>query len=251
MTAEHPYISIIIPVRDEEAYLPACLDALSEQDTTEPIEVIVVDNGSIDNTGRIARDRSIRVIDEPRPGVGQARRTGTAAARGTYILHIDADTRLPASYISEALERFSRDPSLACVGGQMHWYDASRTANAVRGALYVLLTPLARLISRGALGPMGNNMMFPRSLYEKCKGFDPTLKFGEDADLTRQLHAYGKIRLDLSLVCQTSSRRFTFSKDFVVYCLNTLRICFGFGPLKNELPSLKSLAKAVSPTIDK
>ncbi len=241
-------VSIVIPVRDEEDYLPACFDALDKLDTTAQIEIIVVDNGSSDNTKRIAMERSVQVLEESVPGVGRARRVGTGAAHGTYVLHIDADTRLPEMYITEALERFSNNPQLVCVGGQVHWYDASRTANAVRRVLYMFFTPVVRLISRGSLGPMGNNMMFLRSAYEKCSGFDATLKFGEDADLTKKLRKHGKILLDLSLICYTSSRRFSFNKDFLIYCLNTTRICVGLKALKNELPSLK---KDSSPTIDK
>ncbi len=238
-------ISIVIPVRDEEAYLPACFDALFCQTTQKNIEIIVVDNGSTDNSERIAKAHGVHVIFEPIAGVGRARRVGTEAARGAYILHLDADTRLPDTYIDEALARFKKDRQLVCLGGQMYWYDASRMANSVRRVLYVLLTPIVRVMSRGALGPMGNNMMFLRSAYEQSSGFDETLQFGEDADLTRQLHRHGRVSLDLSLVCHTSSRRFTFTKDFFIYCKNVCRICFGFRPSKNELPSISH------PPIDK
>ncbi len=242
---EHIDISIVIPVRNEEKYLPACLDAIFWQTTKKSIEIIVVDNGSTDTSSQIALTRGVRVVDEVIPGVGQARSTGTAAAEGTYILHIDADTRLPNTYIEEALARFEKDTHLVCLGGQMHWYDASRMANSIRRIMYMLLTPIVRVISRGALGPMGNNMMFRRDTYELCKGFDQTLKFGEDADLTRQFHKHGRVHLDLSLVCHTSSRRFNLNKDFLIYCTNVFRICLGFGPLRNELPSISD------PTIDK
>ncbi|PIR02881.1 MAG: hypothetical protein COV60_03310 [Candidatus Magasanikbacteria bacterium CG11_big_fil_rev_8_21_14_0_20_43_7] len=231
-------ISVVIPVRNEEAYLPACFDALSQQTTEKTIEIIVVDNGSSDASQDIARQHATRIVEEPIAGVGRARRSGSAIAQGTYILHIDADTRLPPAYIEQALDRFARQPNLVCLGGQMYWYDASTKLNMLRGILYRMLTPLVWLISRGALGPMGNNMMFPRALYEQCEGFDANLRFGEDADLTRQLHTYGKVVLDLSLVCHTSSRRFGLNRDLFVYCVNVFRICFGMKPLQNDLQSL-------------
>lgn len=236
-TSQSIDVSIIIPVKDEEEYLPACLDAIFFQITKRHIEIIVVDNGSTDSSQKIAREKGARVIEESTLGVGVARRAGTQIANGEYILHIDADTRLPKEYIESALLRFSKDSSLVCLGGQMYWYDASRITNIVRRALYVCLTPIVRIISRGALGPMGNNMMFPRAVYEKCKGFDIALKFGEDADLTRQLRKFGTVRLDLSLSCNTSSRRFRLNKDFFLYCINVFCICLGFKPLMNNLPS--------------
>lgn len=230
-------ISIVIPVRNEEEYLPACLDAIFLQTTTASIEVIVVDNGSTDTSKRIALDRGVIVVDEPISGVGRARRAGTAEAKGTYILHIDADTQLPSEYVAQALERFARDSNLVCLGGEMHWYDASRIANGVRHILYRMIIPLVRVVSKGALGPIGNNMMFLRSVYQKCRGFDEMLKFGEDADLNRQLHVHGKVFFDFSLICYTSSRRFHLDRHFFVYCMNAFRICIGKKPLKNELPS--------------
>ena len=231
-------ISIVIPVRNEEEYLPACLDAIVLQTTTASIEVIVVDNGSTDSSKRIALDRGVTVVDEPISGVGRARRAGTAEARGTYILHIDADTQLPPQYVQQALLRFASDEILVCLGGEMHWYDASRVANAVRHIVYRILVPIIRIVSKGALGPIGNNMMFLRSTYQKCSGFDETLKFGEDADLNRQMHVHGKVFLDFSLICYTSSRRFHLDKHFFVYCMNAFRICIGKKPLRNELPSV-------------
>jgi glycosyltransferase involved in cell wall biosynthesis len=244
-------VSIVIPAFNEESCLFACLSAIGAQVTKHQIEVIVVDNGSTDRTREIAQQHGVVVVEEPAKGVGSARKAGTEHARGMYVLHIDADTQLPVSFVEDAVARFQADSSLVCLGGQMVWYDAGACANMVRGVLFWLLVPLVRVISRGALGPMGNNMMFLRSTYLLCNGFDQSLRFGEDADLTRQLRAHGRVTLDRSLTCPTSSRRYRWNKNLAVYLWNATRLCLGCSPRSYELPSLTNEHKHSGSSIDR
>ena len=83
-----------------------------------------MDNDSTDQTARLAREQGVKVISEPVRGVGRARKTGTEAAQGEYVLHLDADTRLPEDYLVNVLSRFENDPKLVCLGGQFCFYDA-------------------------------------------------------------------------------------------------------------------------------
>jgi glycosyltransferase involved in cell wall biosynthesis len=86
-------LSIVMPCRDERETLEACvtkarryLDAASVDG-----EIIVVDNGSTDGSGALARRLGIRVVDVPEPGYGAALMGGILAARGTYVIMGDAD----------------------------------------------------------------------------------------------------------------------------------------------------------------
>ncbi|PIR75749.1 MAG: hypothetical protein CO030_04375 [Candidatus Magasanikbacteria bacterium CG_4_9_14_0_2_um_filter_42_11] len=247
----HIAVSIVIPARNEEDFLPACLSAIDAQETDAQLEIIVVDNGSTDKTVLIAEGHGVQVLYEPVPGVGRARAHGTRAAHGTYVLHIDADTRLPKTYIQEALTRFAADPSLVCLGGRMRWYDAGKMYNAVCWSFHMVFAPLVRFLTRGALGPIGNNMMFLKSIYDKTTGFDTNVNFGEDADIAKKLHTYGKVRLDLSLVCDTSSRRFRTFKDITRHIVNTTYLCLNKAIPYNYLsPSMWRKAKETS-SIDK
>jgi len=244
-------ISIIIPARNEEAYLPDCLAAIDAQTTEKNLEVIVVDNGSTDKTALIAEGHGVHVVYESKPGVGHARAHGTRIAHGMYVLHIDADTRLPNTYIEEALLRFEKDPNLVCLGGRMRWYDAGKIANSIALVSHMLLVPLIRMVTRGSLGPIGNNMMFRKDVYDKTSGFDTDANFGEDADIAKKLHTFGKVKLDVSLVCDVSVRRFKTFRDISKHVINTTYLCFNKAIPYNYLsPSHWRKVKEV-PSIDK
>jgi hypothetical protein len=86
-------VSVVIPCLNEAESIERCVIAAwsALDDHGLPGEVIVVDNGSTDRSGLIARDAGARVIHETRRGYGQAYLAGLAAARGLYIVMADAD----------------------------------------------------------------------------------------------------------------------------------------------------------------
>lgn len=88
---DRPTLSVVIPAHNEAAIISRCLAALAAQ--SDPVdEIIVVDNGSDDDTGRIAAACGARVVEEPRAGVTYARTVGFDAAQGDVIARIDADS---------------------------------------------------------------------------------------------------------------------------------------------------------------
>lgn len=90
-----PLISIIIPAYNIENYIAKCLDSLLKQ-TYKNLEIIVVDDGSSDNTGKIIDDyvskyENIKVIHKKNAGVSEARNSGIDVANGDYIGFVDGD----------------------------------------------------------------------------------------------------------------------------------------------------------------
>ena len=217
--------------------LPLCIKAAKEQRGGFDYEIIIVDNNSTDKTYKLAKSLGVVVVKEERRGVGQARKTGTELARGKFVLHIDADSRLPDDYLLSVQERFHNNPKLSCLGGQMVYYDAPWWKNFLRFFIHYILWLVSVVLSLGRIGPMGNNMVFRKSDYDKTKGFDPSLRFGEDANLARQLSRLGKVRLDMSLKCPISVRRFGLNWKLAIQFVNLLAISAIGKPLINDLPS--------------
>ena len=94
-------VSIIIPTLNEERSLPTALDSISSQ-TLRDYEVIVVDSGSVDRTGRLAHDFGAVMIDYPGKPMG-ARYEGLKHSRGSFIFHMDADQVLRPDTLERAM----------------------------------------------------------------------------------------------------------------------------------------------------
>ena len=129
METDRPFLSIIIPAHNEERRLPGSLEKivafLEKQDYRA--EVIVVDNGSSDNTsgvveGFMARYPFISLIREERRGKGLAVKLGMLAARGEYLFLCDADLSMPIEEVAKFLPP------------QLEDYDVAIASREVEGA---------------------------------------------------------------------------------------------------------------------
>jgi glycosyltransferase involved in cell wall biosynthesis len=100
-------VSVVIPCLDEAETIGDCVTAAREvlADNGLPGEVIVVDNGSTDGSGPLARAAGALVVEEPRRGYGSAYLAGLAVARGDYIVMVDADL----TYDFREIPRFVRE----------------------------------------------------------------------------------------------------------------------------------------------
>lgn len=92
--------SVIIATKDRAARLDAALASLQLQGTSPPTEIIVVDNGSVDDTRRVAQARGVRYLFEPVANRGRARNRGIAAATGSHLLFVDDDVIVPAGFVA-------------------------------------------------------------------------------------------------------------------------------------------------------
>lgn len=109
-------ISVIVPVYNVEALLPRCIESIMAQ-TKQNIEIILVDDGATDESGRICdeyakKDERIRVIHKPNGGLTSAWKAGAAAAKGAYLGFIDSDDWIDADMYErmwESAEKYDSD----------------------------------------------------------------------------------------------------------------------------------------------
>lgn len=103
-----PIVSIVVPLYNQERYLGVCLRSILGQ-TYQNIEVIIVNDGSTDDSLSIARnwtdkDSRIKLVDKPNQGVTLARRDGCLNATGDYLAFVDSDDLLPSHAIEILVE---------------------------------------------------------------------------------------------------------------------------------------------------
>lgn len=101
----HGLISVILPVYNNEHFLPRSIDSVLEQSYSN-IEVILVDDGSTDNSGKICneytkKDKRIKVIHKKNGGLSDARNIGMKQASGEYIMFVDADDWMPKDAVEK------------------------------------------------------------------------------------------------------------------------------------------------------
>lgn len=137
-------LSIVVPAYNEQDYLRACLEQIMAEvrrcADPDQVEVLVVDNASVDATAEVARSiPGVRLVHEPIKGLTQARQTGMEAATGELIGYVDADTRMPPGWIVRVLRTFDLYPGVVCVSGPYIYYDAARWQRAMVWLYWVLL----------------------------------------------------------------------------------------------------------------
>ena len=99
------YFTVIVPVYNEEQYLRKCVDSILRQNF-EDFELILVDDGSTDNSGAICdayarKDDRVQVIHKPNGGVSSARNAGLQRVMGKYVVFCDGDDSLKENYLEE------------------------------------------------------------------------------------------------------------------------------------------------------
>lgn len=109
-------ISVIIPVYNGGEKLQKCVNALKQQNTSRPYEIIIVDDGSTDEGLRKVEEKGFRVFKQANQGPAAARNLGVANANGKIVLFTDADCEPTADWI-EQMVRYLEDPSISAVKG--------------------------------------------------------------------------------------------------------------------------------------
>jgi glycosyltransferase involved in cell wall biosynthesis len=173
--------SIIVPCHDQSHFLGSALESALEQ-TYDDVEVIVVDDGSRDNTEEVARRFGVRVVRRPNGGLAAARNSGAVASTGEYLTFLDADDRLLPHAVSTGIAELERRKEIALVFGhhRLVTYDGSFLAEWLpepepRDPYEALL--------RGNTVKMHATVAYRRRTLERVGLFDLTLPACEDYDL--------------------------------------------------------------------
>jgi rSAM/selenodomain-associated transferase 2 len=193
-------LSVVIPARDAAARLPSCLTSLEEGRRCGLIgEIVVADGGSRDDTAARASALGARLVIAS-PGRGHQLAAGAAAARGTWLLFLHADTRLSSGWSAAVAAFIAAPENVARAGYFALRFDDDRWP--------------ARLLERGVvlrcrwLGlPYGDQgLLLAADFYRAVGGFR-ALPLMEDVDLVRRIGRHRLIRLDAMAITSASRYR--------------------------------------------
>lgn len=252
---EKPFVSVIVPAHNEEAYLGSCLESLERQDYAGSYEVIVVDNASVDGTAELGRQRGVRIVYEPEESPACARQSGLESARGEVVAFIDADSRAPRNWLSSLASRFATQPDLVVISGPYAFYDAgtaSRLVSYVANAVCISLDHVFRRLCGKGGALWGSNFAVRRAALIGAGGFNRAIEFlGEDYELSLRLRGKGRAGVLPTLVVLTSARRLREDgpvSTYWNYIVNYFYVLFAGRPIPLRLQAVpRRLATYVAP----
>jgi cellulose synthase/poly-beta-1,6-N-acetylglucosamine synthase-like glycosyltransferase len=188
-------VAVVIPVRDDAPALEACLRRLDRQ-THRLDEVVVVDNGSRDDSADVARRHGARVVTEPEPGIPRAAAAGYDATDCDLIVRCDADTRPGRRWVERLVRRLERQPRLDAVSGVGWFYDAPPGARHVAALLYLGGYYLLSHLALGHSAVWGSNMAMRREAWlAAASRVHREADVHDDMDLSFVLGPQSRIRL--------------------------------------------------------
>jgi glycosyltransferase involved in cell wall biosynthesis len=193
-------ISLIICTRNRCQQLGCCLQAVQAISFERPWELIVVDNGSTDETAALVDEFSrmasfpVVYVLEPKPGKSNGLNTALGVARGQILAFTDDDCYPASDFLSQTWSCFE-DASLGYITGRIMLHDPADAPMAINESTTPLEFPGRSFIPLGAVG--GGNMAFRRQALLDVSGFDPMLGPGsmfaaaEDLDVAGRASAVG------------------------------------------------------------
>jgi glycosyltransferase involved in cell wall biosynthesis len=177
-----PLVSVIIPCFNHSQFLDQAIESALNQ-TWQPLEVIVVDDGSTDDTPAvIASYPVVKSLRQENQGLSAARNTGWRASRGRYVLFLDSDDFLSPTALEMGVREITTHPEYAFVTGDYrqvnHEGNLLGESNFPRDVSEPYLTLLRKnYIMNPAM------VLYRREVLESFGGFDPKLRATQDYDL--------------------------------------------------------------------
>ena len=172
-------VTFILPVYNAESTIYRCLDSILKQ-TYCDYEVIIVDDGSIDNSGKICdsyslRDNRFRVVHTENAGVASARQLGVSLATGEYVIHIDSDDWIESNMLSDMMNEISDADILV----SDYYYNTKHGQTYVRQVDCTTSEELLEKIIKGEVFGSLWHKLIRRNLYQNIE-FNTDLTFCED-----------------------------------------------------------------------
>ena len=197
-------LSVIIPTLNEENYISNLLNCLKNQNYKN-FEVIIVDANSNDKTKETAlkfrKFLKLKIVNTEKRNVSYQRNLGVKNSSNEKILFLDADTKISSDFLEKSLKEIENKIAIA----SPNTYPESR--HPIDLIFFFLFRIYIRILYK-IIGFNGCCLFTLKSLHNKVKGFDESIKVSEDFDYTKRLKKYAELLLLKTVKVKVSVRRF-------------------------------------------
>lgn len=176
-----PLVTVVIPCFNQAEYLGMAIESVLGQ-TWARCEIVVIDDGSTDNTSEVASKYGVKVVRQVNQGLAAARNTGLRESSGEFLVFLDSDDRLKPNAVEDGMRAFESRPDCGMVFGR---YDVISESGAHVSSSRELPNeddPYAKLLGWNYI-TMHGAAMFRRSTFDRVGMYDASLRASEDYDL--------------------------------------------------------------------
>jgi len=191
MISATPNVSVIIPAYNCEDYIAQAVESVLIQEDCL-VEIVIIDDGSPDNTEAVLEPYSdrIRYVKQKNQGVAAARNHGIAIAKGDYVAFLDADDYFFPDKLSQQAEILDKRPDIGII--HSGWQRVDHLGNKLLDVRPWEQTPELDLVNWLRWKPvLPSAMMFRREWLQYVGGFDPRFPPAEDTNLVLKLALKG------------------------------------------------------------
>lgn len=186
-------VSIVIPTYNRAKYLREAVESAQNQ-TYPNTEILVIDDGSTDNTKEIISDYNVKYFYKPNGGPASALNLGIKNMNGEWFKWLSSDDVLLPNTVEELLN-FARGKQALFVYGGYQLIDQDWNPKGVkRIRCYETLEELSKVLYEGFVGN-GSTSLIHKSVFDRVGLFDESLRFGEDLDLWMRIVILHKIMM--------------------------------------------------------
>lgn len=195
---QNPVCSVIVPCYNAACYLAASLDSVLKQ-TFKHFEIVVVNDGSIDNTDDVIKpylhDSRIKYIKQDNAGPAQARNTGVRNSASEYIAFLDADDLWDATKLEKQMQLFS-DPAVGVVYTTARYIDEQGQAVLCQHQSKYLMPRAGKVTPYLFIDNFVpfSSVVVKRECFDKAGFFDVSLRSAEDWELLLRFSTYYEFR---------------------------------------------------------
>lgn len=186
-------VTVVIPCHNYGRFLRAAIESTLAQSYAD-IEVVVVDDGSIDDTSAVAAEYpSVRYVRQPNLGVGEASNRGIKEASGEFVVFLDADDALTTEAVETSVKRLEERPECVFVYGHQQWIDTTGSVIASSGERSTRVQTCLQGDAYAHMLRMNNPLRAPGAILyrsdavKRAGGFGRDVGNAQDLDLNLRL----------------------------------------------------------------
>lgn len=215
-------VTVIVPCYNGARFLEETLESALRQ-TYPHVEVIVVDDGSTDDSAEIARRFPIRYLYQDNCGLSNARNAGIRESRGAYVLFLDADDRLRPEAIECGVRILESHPECALTIGDHVFIsaDGRHLKNSLKVA--ALHSHYESLLKSNFI-EMISSVLFRRRVFEEVGAFDSALRVAEDYDLYLRIARVRPICCHTAVIAEYRIHTANASHNSELMLITTLQV---------------------------